>query len=71
MAKLRRAQAEMLTPREYAARWGYHENTVYRWIRQGLLSCQVIQLPQRHRYLIEAHISPPMPKPGPVPKGGK
>ena len=65
MPNLRRPAAKLVPPKEYAAKYGLHRNTVYRWIRLGLINYQEWRLPQRHRFLIDPYEQPPVLKPGP------
>ena len=65
MSNLRRPAVMMLTPKQYAKKYDVHYNTVYRWIRLALVNYERQELPQRHRYLIDAYQQPPIIKPGP------
>ena len=57
-----------LTPRQYAARYGCHINSVMKWIHRGWIpSVHVRHGRGRVRYLVPASVPPPARKPGPPP----
>ena len=56
------------TPSEYAIRAHVHVNTVYRWLKRGLLPASKVKLFQRYRYFIPFDAVPPALKPGPIPR---
>ena len=63
----KRQTVEYISPRDYAQRIGFHFNTVYRWIRTGVLPFMKREKGNRTFYLIETGTPPPMLKPGPRP----
>ena len=57
----------MVSARRFARLHNLHPNTVYRWIRLGLIPCQVKECPERHRFFIRLGERLPELRPGPVP----
>ena len=57
----------LISARRYARLQGVHYNTVYRWIRHGLIPYQVKECPERRRFFIRSSQPPPDLRTGPVP----
>lgn len=57
-----------LRPREYAEMWRVHINTVYHWLRLGLLpGARAVKCCQRRLHYIPIGVVPPRLYPGPCP----
>ena len=55
-----------MTPKQYAAYWDIHYNTVYNWIHKGILkNVKAERIYERYRYYIPLGTLPPRPFPGP------
>lgn len=57
----------LVSARRYAQLHRVHPNTVYRWIRRGLLPVVTVSHPRQHRYFVDRAAKPPRLYPGPAP----
>lgn len=57
----------LVSARKYAQQIHVHPNTVYRWIRRGLLPVVTVSHPRQHRYFVDRAAKPPRLYPGPAP----